>query len=191
MASSKKMCESYYFDTSVPIPTESLLELIRNSCTGNEECHVTFTKPYETLTHHQLYEKAMDLAKGLLEIGLKRGDSFCSFGSQGSDSVLLLVACLSLGLKYTANYLYSPISKVMTMMIKKIKPTAVLIGNCTSGKYQEHVCTEFTKVISEMAAGEGHGISHIFYDKHAAADPQVLHTQVHNILKDVEITLGT
>jgi len=43
----------------------------------------------------------MDLAKGLLEIGLKRGDTFCTFGSQGSDSVLLLVACLSIGLKYT------------------------------------------------------------------------------------------
>jgi len=54
----------------------------------------------------------------------------------------------------------------------QIKPTAVLIGNCTSGKYQEHVCTEFTRVISEMAAGEGHGISYIFYDKHAAADPK-------------------
>jgi len=43
----------------------------------------------------------MDLARGLLDIGLKRGDSFCSFGSQGSDSVLLLIACLSIGLKYT------------------------------------------------------------------------------------------
>ncbi|KAF6032473.1 hypothetical protein EB796_009219 [Bugula neritina] len=31
MASSKKMCESYHFDNSVPIPTESLLELIRKS----------------------------------------------------------------------------------------------------------------------------------------------------------------
>jgi len=67
MASSKKMCESYYFDNSVPIPTESLLELIRDSCTGNDECHVTFTKPYESLTHHQLYEEVCNIE--LVRIG--------------------------------------------------------------------------------------------------------------------------
>jgi len=46
----------------------------------------------------------MVLAKGLLAIGMKKGDTFCSFGSQGSDPVLLLIACASLGIKYTVSW---------------------------------------------------------------------------------------
>ena len=42
-------------------------------------------------------------AKGLVALGLKRGDEVCMFGCQGSDGVVMFVACSSLGIKCTVS----------------------------------------------------------------------------------------
>lgn len=42
----------------------------------------------------------MEVAKGLLALGLKRGDTLCCIGSVGSDPVIMFYACSSLGIKF-------------------------------------------------------------------------------------------
>ncbi|KAF6034891.1 fadD [Bugula neritina] len=167
----KELTESYYLDTSHPLTSRKLDEFLEEACLKNDDRYMTWVNPYEKMSHKEFYTKAMVLAKGLLAIGMKRGDTFCSFGSQGSDPVLLLIACASLGIKYTANYLYAPIGNVIRMMITRIKPNAVLVGNCTSGKRQELACAEFIKVIEDISKTHPHGIEHIIYDRKAANDP--------------------
>jgi len=44
--------------------------------------------------------QAMKFAKGLLALGLKKGDNVCTFGCQGSDGVVMFVACSSLGITF-------------------------------------------------------------------------------------------
>jgi len=51
-----------------------------------------------------------------------------------------------------------------------VNPTAVLVGNSTSGNNQEHVFTEFCKVLEEFAAEGLPKISHILYDSRVEGD---------------------
>jgi len=51
-----------------------------------------------------------------------------------------------------------------------VNPTAVLVGNSTSGNNQEHVFTEFCKVLEELAAEGLPKISHILYDSRVEGD---------------------
>ena len=39
-------------------------------------------------------------AKGLLALGLRKGDNVCVFGCQGSDGLLMFIATSSLGITF-------------------------------------------------------------------------------------------
>ena len=46
----------------------------------------------------------MLFAKGLLALGLRRGDNVSVFGSSGSDGVVMFVACSSLGITFCVSF---------------------------------------------------------------------------------------
>lgn len=59
-------------------------------------------------------------AKGLLALGFRCGDLFCSFGAEGPEATILFIACSSIGVKFTAPYLYTPVKRSIDDIIDEV-----------------------------------------------------------------------
>ncbi|XP_067945695.1 medium-chain acyl-CoA ligase ACSF2, mitochondrial-like [Watersipora subatra] len=156
------LVKSYYHDTRYPLCPYTLPELWEKAALRDAGNKVTWVDPFEEMGQKELYNQAMQVAKGLMALGMKRGDTLCCFGSRGSDPAIMFIACSSLGIIYMCNHLYAPVDQLMQKIISKVKPTAVLIGEipCDETPFSSHFVRSSQSVTD-------HKISHVIFDRKA------------------------